>query len=101
MSSRNRYLNADERKEALAIKKALDRAQDLYRQGERRAQALMDEAHRILGGQPHIRTDYVSICDAGTLKDVDTVKDETLMAIAAFVGKTRLIDNCIFSANGE
>ena len=101
MSSRNKYLTADERKEALAIKKALDRAQDLYKQGERRTQALVQEAHRILGGQSLIRTDYVSICDAGTLTDVETVHGEAVMAIAAFVGNTRLIDNCVFPTPDE
>ena len=101
MSSRNKHLNADERKEALALKKALDRARDLYRSGETRAQVLVDEAHGILGLHPQIRTDYVSLCDAGTLTDVATIEGETVMAIAAFVGNTRLIDNCIFSGLGK
>lgn len=96
MSSRNKYLNAEERREALAIKEALDRAQELYRKGETTAQALVEEASRILGTHPRIRTDYVSICDASTLRNVEKVYDHTIMAIAAFVGKTRLIDNCKF-----
>ncbi len=101
MSSRNKYLSADERKEALAIKKALDRARDLYRNGERSAQALVDEAHRILGLHSRIRTDYVSLCNAGTLADVETIEGETVMAIAVFVGNTRLIDNCVLTELGR
>lgn len=96
MSSRNKYLNTEERKEALAIKEALDGAQELYRKGETAAHALLEEANRILGNQTHIRTDYVSICDASTLTNVEKVEGNAVMAIAAFVGKTRLIDNCKF-----
>jgi len=96
MSSRNKYLNSEERREALAIKKALERAQDLYRNGETRAQVLVEEANQILGSHSRIRTDYVSICDAGTLTEVESVEGGTVMAIAAFLGNTRLIDNCLF-----
>jgi pantothenate synthetase len=101
MSSRNKYLNPDERNEALALKNALDRARDLYRNGEIRAQVLVDEANGILGLHPRIRADYISLCDAGTLTDVETIEGETVMAIAAFVGNTRLIDNCILTDHGK
>lgn len=101
MSSRNKYLNGDERTEALALKKALDRACDLYRNGERSARALVAEAHRILDLHPRTRADYVSLCDAGTLRDVETIEGETVLAIAAFVGNTRLIDNCILTDLGK
>jgi pantoate--beta-alanine ligase len=96
MSSRNKHLNADERKEALALKMALDRAQDLYRKGETRARVIMEEAKRILGNHLRIRTDYISLCDGRSLTDVEEVQGGTLLAIAAFVGNTRLIDNCLF-----
>ena len=101
MSSRNKYLSPDERKDALALKKALDWACDLHRNGERRAQVLVDEAHGILGLHPRIRADYVSLCDTGTLTDVETIEGETVMAIAAFVGNTRLIDNCVLTDLGK
>ena len=97
MSSRNKYLSPDERREALALKKALDRARELFRDGERRAQVLVDEVHRILSLHPHIRADYVSLCDAETLEDVETIEGETVLAIAAFAGKTRLIDNSVLA----
>ncbi len=101
MSSRNKYLKPDERKEAAAIKKALEGAQALYRKGERSARVLLDEAHRILGAHPRIRPDYVSLCDAKTLAEVEAADGETVMAIAAFVGEARLIDNCILTDPGE
>jgi len=97
MSSRNKYLSPEERKEALALKKALDGARDLYQNGERNAQVLLDEAHRILGLHPRIRADYVSLCDAETLTDVETIEGETVLAIAVFAGKTRLIDNSVLT----
>lgn len=96
MSSRNKYLSPEERQQALAIKRALDSAGDLYRSGEKSARGLLDEANRILGLHPAVRVDYVNLCDAGTLADVETVEGETVLAIAAFVGATRLIDNCVF-----
>jgi pantoate--beta-alanine ligase len=96
MSSRNKYLNSDERREALAIKKALEKAQDLYRNGETRARVIAEEASQILGNHSSIRTDYVSICDASTLTEVENVEGGTVMAIAAFLGNTRLLDNCMF-----
>jgi pantoate--beta-alanine ligase len=101
MSSRNKHLSPAERGQALAIKKALDRVEDLYRSGERSARRLQEEANRILGLHPAVRVDYVSLCDAGTLEDVETVQGETVLAIAAFVGATRLIDNCCFGESGR
>ncbi len=98
MSSRNKYLSAQERREALAIKQALDRAEDLHRKGETGAGTLVQEARKILALYPGIRTDYVSLCDARTLDEIQEVQDESVMAVAAFVGKTRLIDNCVFEA---
>jgi len=100
MSSRNKYLSPDERKEALALKKVLDRVRELYRNGERSAQVLVGEAHRILGLHPRIRADYISLCDAGTLTDVETIEGETVLAIAAFVGNTRLLDNSVLTDLG-
>ena len=101
MSSRNKYLSPEERKEALALKKALDAACGLFRKGERSAKVLLEEARRILGLHPQIRPDYVSLCDTGTLEDVETIESETVLAIAAFAGSTRLIDNCILADPGE
>ena len=101
MSSRNKYLSPDERKEALALNKALSGALDLYRKGERNARVLLDEAHRILALHPGIRADYVSLCDAVTLEDVETVESQTVLAIAAFSGNTRLIDNRVLTELGE
>lgn len=100
LSSRNKYLSPEERKEALAIRKALDRAKGLYQDGEKGARVLLEEVNDILGRQPRVRVDYVSLCDADTLEDVDRIEGRTVLAIAAFVGKTRLIDNCVFDDPG-
>jgi pantoate--beta-alanine ligase len=101
MSSRNKYLSREERKEALALKEALDRARELYQKGERRARPIVDEARRVLEVHAGVRTDYVCLCDAETLTDVETIEGDTVMAIAAFVGETRLIDNCVLADRGK
>ncbi len=101
MSSRNAYLHAEERQEALAIKKALDAAWERYQAGERNAAVLVSVARQVLEAHPGVRPDYVQLCDTRTLEDVERLEGETILAIAAFVGKTRLLDNHIFPAPGE
>jgi pantoate--beta-alanine ligase len=96
MSSRNTYLSPEERTSALLIKKALDRTRDLYLEGVTKAQVLIKEAKEVLSESPRIKIDYVKICNARTLEDVEEIQDEAVMAVAVFIGKTRLIDNYVF-----
>jgi len=98
MSSRNAYLSLEERKDALNIKKALDQAREIFIQGERKSKNLIELALGILGAVPGIRIDYIKICDTTSLEDIEELEDEAVMAIAATLGKTRLIDNCVFRA---
>ncbi len=93
MSSRNSYLAPEERKSALCLKASLDLADRLFREGERDARAVRAAVVSLIEFHPHTRIDYVALCDPVTLEDVDTLKDETLLALAVRVGKTRLIDN--------
>ena len=93
MSSRNSYLTPGERKSALCLKASLDLADRLFREGERDARAVRAAVVSLIESHPHTRIDYVTLCDPVTLEDVDTLKDETLLALAVRVGKTRLIDN--------
>jgi pantoate--beta-alanine ligase len=95
MSSRNSYLNSEERKSALCLKKSMDLAQDRVAKGETRAAAIKKAIEELIGSYPHTQIDYVSLSDPVTLDDVDTLTGETLLALAVRVGKTRLIDNCI------
>jgi len=93
MSSRNKYLSPDERQRALALSRGLGAARALYDAGERRPGALVEEAARIVAAGA-TRVDYVELRDAETLAlFADRVDAPAVMAVAAFVGTTRLIDN--------
>ena len=91
-SSRNAYLNADERKQAAVLRKALLAARDSGRQS---AREVVDLARQIINGAPLARIDYVDLVDAETLQSIDSVKSNSLLAVAVYFGKTRLIDNIV------
>jgi pantoate--beta-alanine ligase len=95
MSSRNSYLNGEERKSALCLKKSLDLAREMVGKGEARSATIKKAIEELVRSHPYTQIDYVSLCDPVTLDDVDTLADETLLALAVRVGKTRLIDNCV------
>jgi pantoate--beta-alanine ligase len=95
MSSRNSYLNAEERKSALCLKKSLDLAREMVSKGETQSAAIKKAIEDLVRSQPYTQIDYVNLCDPFTLDDVDTLTGETLLALAVRIGKTRLIDNCV------
>ncbi|MBN1102509.1 MAG: pantoate--beta-alanine ligase [Deltaproteobacteria bacterium] len=95
MSSRNSYLSAEERKSALSLKKSMDLASRMFERGVRDAGGIKAAAERLILNQPHTKIDYVALCHPVTLEDVDVLGDETLLALAVRVGRTRLIDNCL------
>jgi len=96
MSSRNSYLTSEERASALSLKKSLDLAGRLFREGERNAQVVKDFVKSYILEHPYTKIDYVALCDPVTLEDVSILSEGTLMALAVRVGKTRLIDNSRF-----
>jgi pantoate--beta-alanine ligase len=96
MSSRNRYLNAEERQQALVLSRALQTVQRLVETGEHSAAAVVEAARKVFATEPEVRIDYVAAVDRATLEAVTEVVPGTLFAVAAFVGSTRLIDNFIF-----
>jgi pantoate--beta-alanine ligase len=93
MSSRNRYLNPEERQAALCLARALCRAERRVRRSERAAAAIIDFVSREIGREPLARIEYVKLCDSETLADIETVGDKALLALAVRIGQTRLIDN--------
>jgi pantoate--beta-alanine ligase len=93
MSSRNSYLNPEERTSALSLKKSLDLAKRLFHEGEKNAQMVKEFVKSYILEHPYTEIDYIALCDPITLEDVNTLTDGTLMALAVRVGKTRLIDN--------
>ncbi len=95
MSSRNRYLSAEERQEALVLHRALRRVQAEIEAGVVDAAPLIDAGLGVLADEPEIRVDYFSIVDPETLEEVSDVTAGALIAVAAAVGLTRLIDNVL------
>lgn len=95
MSSRNIYLSKDERADALVLSRSLDLADELVSRGERSAKKIIAAMKDMLEAKPSVRVDYVSIVGTKDLKALDTVGPDTLIAVAAYVAKTRLIDNII------
>ena len=96
MSSRNTYLRPEERKAALSLYRSLQKAKELLQRGEQKASRILHEMNGILQSEPLIRMDYVQICDAHTLADVDRIEADVVVALAAYLGKTRLIDNLVY-----
>jgi pantoate--beta-alanine ligase len=95
MSSRNAYLSADERQSALCLSRAINRAREQYRQETTEVASLRAGVLSLIGAEPRAVIDYAEFRDGGTLEEVTTAGDDTLLALAVKIGKTRLIDNCI------
>jgi pantoate--beta-alanine ligase len=96
LSSRNKFLSPDERARAVALSRALFAARAAHAAGARDVARLADDVRRDIGAQV-TRIDYVELRDAATLEPVGTVRGESLLAVAAFFGSTRLIDNLILT----
>jgi pantoate--beta-alanine ligase len=95
MSSRNQYLNLQERKAAPVLYRALMRAQQMADRGERNSSMLLKAARDVVAEEPLARLDYVEAVDPETLEPVPEIGHGALIAIAAFFGSTRLIDNIL------
>ena len=95
MSSRNRNLRAEERRQALVLSRALLAAQQQFVSGEHGPGKLVAASLRVLGAEPGVQVDYLRIVDPDTLEDVAEVRSGALVAVAARVGVTRLIDNLL------
>jgi pantoate--beta-alanine ligase len=95
MSSRNIHLSDSEREEALILSQSLEHARILIDSGERIAQKIKDEMQKLIKSKPQVNLEYISICNNKTLEELSRVQGETLIALAARVGKARLIDNIV------
>ena len=92
-SSRNTYLSAEERQAALVLSKAVKLGQELVAAGETDAKKIVSEMSALIEKEPLARIDYVKAVDGLTMQQIDTVKTPMLVALAVYIGKTRLIDN--------
>jgi pantoate--beta-alanine ligase len=97
MSSRNAYLNRDERGRALVLRRSLEQVQQEFQAGERTAAKLISAAKEVFAREPHVVLDYFEIVDPDTLDPVERISQRTLAAVAAYVGSTRLIDNIVLN----
>jgi pantoate--beta-alanine ligase len=68
----------------------------LYEKGEREAEVILKEVREFIAGHPYVKIDYAQICDVATMKEVYQIEGSAVLALAIWVGKTRLIDNHVF-----
>ena len=95
MSSRNVYLDTEQRKAATVLYRALSAAKDAYEKGERDAEKLRRMMKEVIEREPLAQMQYVSCADYDTLQELDKVTGKILLSMAVFIGKTRLIDNFV------
>jgi len=97
MSSRNNYLQPQERPAALSLFESINKARNLCDEGVTDADRIINEAKKIINSHKNTEIDYISICDPDTLDDVKTIDRPVVMALAVKVGNTRFIDNMIIN----
>ncbi|GAA0179838.1 pantoate--beta-alanine ligase [Clostridium sediminicola] len=97
MSSRNTYLSSEERKAALVLNKSLSKAKQLLKDGEKNSKIILNTIEYEISSEPLSKIDYIEVVDSKNLQPIREIKDSVLVAIAVFIGKTRLIDNFTFN----
>lgn len=95
-SSRNAYLSKEERKAALVLSRSLNKAKEMLKQGERKANIIKEILKEEISKEPLAKIDYVEVVDSELLENVEIIEKNVLVPIAVYIGKTRLIDNFIF-----
>lgn len=98
MSSRNKYLNSHERKDAFVLYKSLQLAKNMIKKGEKDTKTIGNEMRKLINNSNSASLDYLSFVDINTLEPVNKIRKDTLIALAVFIGDTRLIDNIIISS---
>jgi pantoate--beta-alanine ligase len=99
MSSRNAYLTPEQRKQALVLSQALKKVEKLAAQGERNPEKLIGVGKQAIAEEPAVRLDYFEVVNPDTLEQMADLSQGALVAVAAYVGTTRLIDNLLLSAH--
>lgn len=97
LSSRNAYLSPAERTRALTLSRAIRQVETLAAAGQRSAASLIAAARQTFAAEPTLRVDYIELVDWATLEPAETARPNTLFAVAAWVGQTRLIDNTVIA----
>ena len=101
LSSRNAYLDPKQRKQAIVLYRSLMRVQTLADKGEHSAAALVEAGKQVIAEEPGVRLDYFEAVDPDTLEPLEDISRGALVAVAAFVGTTRLIDNLVLHGSGQ
>jgi pantoate--beta-alanine ligase len=96
MSSRNVYLTIEEREAALSLSRSLKIAKEMYDGGQKDVSAILEQVRKYIGGHSYTNIDYAKICDTSTIKDIERIEGEAVLALAVRINKTRLIDNYVF-----
>ena len=94
-SSRNTYLSPEERKAAVILHKGLTKGEELMRAGEKSAASVIKAITEIIESEPLAKIDYVEAVDFDNIEPINTIEGTVLVAVAVYIGKTRLIDNVI------
>jgi pantoate--beta-alanine ligase len=98
MSSRNKYLSAKQRKAATVLYRALSLAKQEIKNGARNPKKIIQRMRSLIKKEPSVKLDYLAIVDPESLENIQRIKGEALFALAAYIGKTRLIDNLLIEA---
>src|ERR1051326_2158953 len=101
MSSRNAYLDPHQRKAALVLHRALQEVQHRFKSGESSASNLIEHGQQVFAQEPSVRLDYLEIVNTENLEGLEKIEGPALVAVAAYLGKTRLIDNFILYEIGR
>lgn len=95
LSSRNTYLDEEQRKTGLVLSRSLRKARAVYQSGQRDTHVIRKEMEAVFVTEPSAKVQYISIADPVSLIEIETIEDQALVSMAVYVGKTRLIDNTI------
>ncbi len=101
MSSRNAYLSPEDRRRSVVLSRSLKEVEREFGKGERNAPMLIAAAQKVFSQEPQVRIDYFEIVNPDTLDPVEQISGKALVAVAAYVGSTRLIDNVTLSLQAE
>ncbi|HLA51063.1 MAG TPA: pantoate--beta-alanine ligase [Thermodesulfobacteriota bacterium] len=99
MSSRNSYLNKEERIAARCLYAAITRGRNIFNKGIKGAAVILKKMKHVIESEPLAVIEYIKICDTDTLEDLDIIADMALLVLSVKIGKTRLIDNCILQSH--
>jgi pantoate--beta-alanine ligase len=98
MSSRNAYLDSSQCKSALVLYRSLQHVKAIFEQGERNSAKLIAAGRNTLSDELALKLDYIEVVDPDTLDPVEEIRGKTIVAVAGFLGTTRLIDNILLKS---